>query len=504
MKKERIFLFLILGFFLFTRFYKISQIPPSVYWDEASIGYNAYSVLQDGRDEWGNFLPLHFRAFGEFKLPVYIYSVAISEKLFGLNSFSVRLPSVIYSAFSLILVYLISKKIFSGSSGLLSALVFSACPWYFIFSRTGYEVSAGLFFFLLGTYFFLKTEKKNYFFPFGILSFILSFYSYNSFRILIPIFLLVFGLAFILRKDVKTKAKLFYIVSGIVLFLLVLFPVYRLYKFDAGGARLTQVQVSGAADVFKNYLSHFSPQFLFNSGDSNSRSSVPGFGELFPVIAPFLIIGTFVIFKKKQKFWWLPFLAILLGPIPAAVTRESPHALRAILMIPFLSMVAGVGIDSFAGFFGRAKKMFIFGVLFLLAVSFKNYFIDFTTKYSSDSSAQWQFGYKKIFEDYLADFAEYDKVVISDAYAQPYIFGLFYQKYDPGYFRQSVVYNTVDQWGFSTVKSFDKFLFKKVTADDLSENSIVFATVQDKINDEKPVEEIKNPDGTTAFWVYTK
>ena len=68
-------LILICLLFLVTRLYKISEIPLSVYWDEASIGYNAYSVLQTGRDEWGEFMPLHFRAFGEFKLPVYVYSV---------------------------------------------------------------------------------------------------------------------------------------------------------------------------------------------------------------------------------------------------------------------------------------------------------------------------------------------------------------------------------------------------------------------------------------------
>ena len=66
------FLVLLLLLFLTTRLWSMKEAPPSVYWDEASIGYNAFSVSQTLKDEWGEFLPIHFRAFGEFKLPVYI------------------------------------------------------------------------------------------------------------------------------------------------------------------------------------------------------------------------------------------------------------------------------------------------------------------------------------------------------------------------------------------------------------------------------------------------
>src|SRR3990167_9071129 len=111
MKIEKILFLLILVLFLVTRLYKINEIPISVYWDEASIGYNAYAISQTGRDEWGEFLPIHFRAFGEFKLPVYIYSVVPFIKLFGLNEFSVRAPSVLFSLGVLILTFFLAGKL---------------------------------------------------------------------------------------------------------------------------------------------------------------------------------------------------------------------------------------------------------------------------------------------------------------------------------------------------------------------------------------------------------
>src|SRR5581483_5962797 len=71
----------------FLRLYNVTGDPPALYQDESAIGYNAYSILQTGKDEYGISHPLYFKSFGDYKLPVYIYSVVPSIKLFGLNEF---------------------------------------------------------------------------------------------------------------------------------------------------------------------------------------------------------------------------------------------------------------------------------------------------------------------------------------------------------------------------------------------------------------------------------
>jgi hypothetical protein len=50
--------------------------PPGFFLDESSIAFNAHTVSQSGVDEYGESLPLYFRAFGEYKNPVYIYLLA--------------------------------------------------------------------------------------------------------------------------------------------------------------------------------------------------------------------------------------------------------------------------------------------------------------------------------------------------------------------------------------------------------------------------------------------
>src|SRR3990167_9998075 len=128
----KILLFAIILLFLLTRLYKIAEIPPSVYWDEASIGYNAYSIAETSKDEWGEFLPLHFRAFGEFKLPVYIYSAVPFIAVFGLNELSVRFPAVLFSLGVVILTYLLTKRLFNDVSALWSSFFITISPWFFI------------------------------------------------------------------------------------------------------------------------------------------------------------------------------------------------------------------------------------------------------------------------------------------------------------------------------------------------------------------------------------
>ncbi len=446
---SKLLLVVILVFFLVTRLYKISGIPLSVYWDEASIGYNAYSIAQTGRDEWGEFLPIHFRAFGEFKLPVYIYAVVPFVKLFGLNALSVRLPAVLFSLVVVMLTYFLAKKLTGVAAvGLLSSFFISISPWFFIFSRTGYEATAGLMFYFLGIYIFLS-RTKNYFIFLSVLSFILSAYSYNSFRIITPITILILVI-YNLRNFFK-KEILFIILSIIALTVSII-PIYRLYRYDAGASRLQTVSTTSSSFI-KNYLSHFSPDFLIVHGDKNLRSQQANFGQLYLPELALLLLGILYALRSKSKYKLLPVILLLLGPVPAAITKESPHALRSISMVPFISILTAMGASYF-------KKYLILVLIFL--AFFINYFVNFLYVYPDQSSADWQYGYKQSLQQLRCckkiD-ADYNRIFVSDKEGQPYIFALFYLNYDPDNFRAEVVRNSVDKWGASTVKSFGKFEF---------------------------------------------
>ncbi len=457
----KLLLIVILIFFLVTRLYKITEIPSSVYWDEASIGYNAFSIAETGKDEWGKFLPIHFRAFGEFKLPVYIYSVVPFVKIFGLNAFSVRLPSVFFSLGVVILTYLLAKRLSENATvGLFSSFFISISPWFFIFSRTGYEATAGLMFYLLGIYFFLEHRKNIWYILISVLSFILSAYSYNSFRILIPLTLVILIIYEFKNLRNNFKYLLLPILLSIIILILSIVPIYRLYKYDAGASRLLTVSAASSSFI-KNYLSHFSLNFLIVHGDKNLRSQQAGFGQLYLPDLILLPLGILYLIKSKSKYKLLSIILLILGPIPAAITKESPHALRAISVVPFISIISATGVTALGVWIKKVRIINIVIVIMFLGF-FTNYFFNFLNIYPSQSAKDWQYDYEKIFRDPKLFMVTKDKILISDKQGQPYIFALFYLKYDPEKFRAEVVRNSIDKWGFSTVKSFGKFEFGEI------------------------------------------
>lgn len=446
---------LILILFLFTRLYKITEIPLSVYWDEASIGYNAYSFSKDGKDEWGDFLPLHFRAFGEFKLPVYIYSVVPFVKIFGLNEFSVRVPAVVFSLGVVILTFFLARKLTGNNSvGLWASFFISISPWFFIFSRTGYEATSGLMFYLLAVLLFLQKPEGKYFLL-SILSFIISAYSYNSFRIIVPLTILI--LALIERENIISVIKKapHWLVSSLIFIILSIWPIYRLYVYDAGSSRLQNVGDISGGSFLKNYFSHFKVDFLL-SGDKNPRSQQPGFGQIFLPDFILLPLGLIYIIRSKSKYRFLPLALIFIGLIPPSLTKEAPHALRSISLILFLSIISAQGVSYLKRFFPKKYPVEI-AVLVIFLLFFINYFINFLTVYPERSAKDWQYTYKKLFTE--SKFENSDSVLVPDRDGQPYIFALFYLKYDPEKFRKEVIRNPVDKWGFSTVKKFGRFEF---------------------------------------------
>jgi 4-amino-4-deoxy-L-arabinose transferase-like glycosyltransferase len=496
--KPKVLLFLIFLLFIFTRFYKINEIPPSVYWDEASIGYNAFSISQTGKDEWGDFLPLHFRAFGEFKLPVFIYATVPFVKIFGLTQFAIRLPAILFSLGVVFMTFLIARKLSrSVTAGLFSGLFITISPWFFIFSRTGYEATAGLMFYLLGIYLFLNYQRK-WTILLSIISFILSMYSYNTFRALAPSTII---LLLILGCNIKQlfRKHLLEIILAVVLLTLSAIPIYKLYKYDAGGARFQTVGSTFDA-LLPNYLSHFNPVFFFTKGDINLRSQQKDFGQL--IILDILLIPLGLFYLIKRSYLWILIPLILIAPVPAALTKESPHALRSIAIIPFLSILSSFGVLNLKKIVSR-KFLIELIIVFISLLLFFNYFASFIKNYPLESSKDWQLGYKSIFTLFSKQFSDYDHIVISNQYAQPYIFGLFYLSYDPNKFDHEVVRDSVDQWGFSTVKSFNKFIFTKISENILPMGkSLIFATSNDRLTKVSYKEVILNLDKSIAFYVY--
>src|SRR5258708_7732467 len=131
------------------RFIDLTNVPPGLYIDEVSIGYNAYEILTTGKDEHGEKFPMAFRAFGEYKMPVYVYMTVASIALFGKNTFAVRLPAFLTGFLTVVFFYYLLKELIALDKKfmpyhltkaflLLSTLLLALSPWHITFSRTGF------------------------------------------------------------------------------------------------------------------------------------------------------------------------------------------------------------------------------------------------------------------------------------------------------------------------------------------------------------------------------
>ncbi len=498
---------LILLLFLITRLLWINSIPASVYWDEASIGVNANSVLTTGEDEWGQSFPVEFKAFGEYKLPVYIYTAIPFIALFGLNELSIRLPSVVFSLGTVTIMFFLGKYLVDKKEGgFLAAFLMVISPWFFVFSRTGYEAMAGLFFYLLGIYLFLIFRIKSWLIFLATISLILSMYSYNSFRIVAPVtFILLLFFSFYRLKEAKKVLPILLI--SLVLFLgSYLFIIQSLISGNSSErlkeVGIFEVSVSKPKIVFniaKNYLYFFTPNFVFD-GDKNPRSQLPGSGQIYLIEIPFIFFGLLYVLKSKKPSLFLVLALFLVGFIPASITKEVGHSLRSIASLPMLLLLTMLGIRYLADLLRKGYLYTLIICVFL--VSFGWYYFNFLNNFPK-YSADWQYPYKAVFTSYKNDFNNYDNVLVTDRLSQPYIFGLFYLNYDLEKFRREAVYNEGNRKETSVIKKFDKFYFSEVDFYNLPKGkSLIFADKSERLTEINHKDVIKNLDGSIALYVY--
>lgn len=100
---------ILLGFFLY--FYKVGEIAPGLGLDEVVSGYNAYSLLLTGKDEYGKFFPVTFRFSNTYSPPLYTYLTIPMVALFELTMAATRMVSVISGTLSIIIVFLLLRKL---------------------------------------------------------------------------------------------------------------------------------------------------------------------------------------------------------------------------------------------------------------------------------------------------------------------------------------------------------------------------------------------------------
>ncbi len=533
-EKEKLFIFLIVIFALFLRVWKVAEYPAGLNADEAAIGYNAYSLIQTGKDEFGHSWPINFQSFNDFKPGLYFYLALPFVKLLGLNELAVRLPSAILGTLTVYLVYLLVKNLFQNRGfGLMAAFLLAISPWHLHFSRGGWESNVAVFFIVLGVYLFYLGLQKPKYFVFCALSFILSMYTYHSARVITP--LLLTGLTFFYRKDIFVKKNRKSLVITFLIACIILVPLIKAFIEGAGTSRFSGVGIFAdqgpfwrvnelrgqhlnpfavlptilhnryfeyAVLFFDNLLRHFSGDFLFISGDEIQRNRIPEMGQMYLAELPFFIFGLYFLIKNKPKNWQFLLYWLIIAPTASALTFQSPHAIRSLNMVVPLIIICAYGLWNFWGWCKQKNRMTVILLSCYLVIlfpwNFAFYMHQYYVHYPKIYPFAWEYGFKDLVAYVKPKENKFKKIYVTNRYDQPYILFAFYLKYPPRNFQKQAKLSPRDQFGFSTVENFDKYFFGPIKFDKIErENSMIIGTPEEIPDSATIVKRIYFKDGKT-------
>lgn len=512
MKIDTTKLFLILIFILHMalRIYKLDQIPYGFHRDEAYVGYNAYSILKTGKDEWGVRFPLFSRSFGDYPPSLVLYGAIPFVALFGLNEFGVRLSTVFFSLVNFYLIYKILSRL-KLKKGLIFIVlgVIAISPWELTQVRgANGDLILGVSLFLAGVYYlisFWQEQKYRFLWLFGF-TWLLTYFSYNSFRIQIPLLLLPLSVLFFHNRKLRTKKWIL-----AIFLLLIILPFTLPYIFPGSEVRSKQtlfiynpsfkqsLQVlafqTGLMEaplkltrLFHNKFSYFTFSFIKNTVRLLSleffylfeayprRYAVPENGLLLYTTAPFLILGMILFSNSRRKnyYKYLLFYFLFVGLLPSIITHDDfPNSKRCFLSFYPLVFWIALGIYTV---WERIKFKKIYGGVMILLLTLNSFYFWFFYKYHSPFlvSHTRNYFYKQIAEVIKDNENKYDKFKLYSYSESPHILLLFFIRYDPRKYQLYSKPSYTDFFSLEKEWGFDKYIFTPDTCPYPGKGELIF------------------------------
>lgn len=380
------------------RFYQLDKIPPGLIIDEASEGYNAFSLIHTGKDRYGQSFPILFRSFGSFQAPLYTYLSIIPVYFFGNSIFSIHfLSSVCGVMLVLVTIILLFKDKNTIGLPFITSLLVAVSPWALFFSRIGTEASLGVTLFALGFLMLYLSLKHLWFFPIAAFILGLSTHAYYSERVISVLFLIGFILLF---KKFLFRERRFLIV-GLIIFTLTQIPHLMILNSGAFTRRISQVDYfsnqffqhnSGnlyfipfgkalfiTREFLSQYMAYFSPKNLFFDPDPQGARSMPDLSVFYSwMIIPFMFGLRTLLKNRFSRINKMIVLLLILAPVPASLTRDPFSTIRTLIFLWAMTLVIGFGVYEIwrtVKYFKVKSFVFVTVILFSLFQLYLAYFV---------------------------------------------------------------------------------------------------------------------------------
>lgn len=466
-KKDKNKKYLIIGSILlligcFVRLLLIHVFPVGLNQDEASIGYDAYSILNYGIDRSGNSYPVHLNAWGSGQNALYAYLLLPFIKLFGLNTFSLRLPSALISSFTLLIAYYLFKDNFKDK-GLIYLFFLVIMPWHIMKSRWALESNIFpdfIFYSIALIYYGIKTKKKIFYILSSIILGI-STYAYGTSYAFVPMFSILVYIYLIKSKKIRIKDALLYlIITGVVSFPVILFVIINNFNFrtikifnitipklDYARFAASNLEGNKILYILKNLLLGIFT-FIYQA-DGSSLNTISIGGIFYRISFPFIIYGIYKSYKSKDVFIKLINCFFISSIFVSFFIVPNINRIN-VLWIPCIIYL------SFSLLLLIKDKKYIKYVIMIYSLFFISFNIYYFTKYQNTLNANTYNGYVDALK--FTKNLKYEKMYIKTEVNQPYIYYLFEYKINPKeYFNNRTVLNQYTK--FQTISSINNTYF---------------------------------------------
>lgn len=475
MKVHLVIVFLI----VFSRFFAFNISPPSPYWEEVALGYDAYSIAQTAKDHHGSFLPLTaFESFGDYKPSLYFYATVPFVKIFGLNIFAVRLPTILASIAIIFGTAVLAKTLFRNfylkndkksekTIYYIALFLSSISPWLMMLSRSAWESTLATALIVWGINFclFFILSNKSKWLILSTVILLLSTYTYHAARVTAPLIGLFFSAYYlILKLSKKQKVNWRAIVLALTIALFVFAPIRKSLFNKVGQQRIAETSILYDVSIIEqsneaienhgrtklnkiiyhrylffakeaslNFLNHFNFKYLFVSGDNNPRHSLQSFGEFYYLDLLFFVFALVFILKKRSVATTILLFITFAAILPASFTKDVPHALRTLTALPALVVFLSFGIWQFLQLFKnqKSKKLFLIILIFSYLCFFISFFYELIYVYPNKYKQEWQFGYQEMIGKLLKIEDNYEKIYVTREQGRPAMYYFFYAKVNP-------------------------------------------------------------------------